>query len=627
MKKLAILSLFLCFGIQSQSQVLITLLLGDKLNSSSYTASDVLTKIKTVDGSGSGLDADTVDGIQASSFLRSDADDTATGKIVFGSPISAGSNAKIQVGGFQRTGPIMLAVGTTSTSSFNTSNERWLLNNGTHLYASTSSSSYNNKIWTDGNDGSGSGLDADTVDGIQASSFLRSDASDTYTSGTLTFGSGTGLDMATNDAYANMRVIRNANSSNTGLFLGYANGGSADTFLYGGGSNSATVTVKSSGIDVSGPISITGDGSFVGSYGYSTLVLQDTAGYPGIDFRSGSNDWLQRMQAGGDMQWVFRSGGNHTERMELTTAGVLTVNGNTVWNDGNTGTVVDQTTDITSQDWNTYIDGTEASWARVANMTGSNRPPNYTYGTALSISMSGSNKFQLYASHTGSDGNGLYFRTGWNTDYKGWAKIYDSVAHPALSYVDAATGNYGTIKVDDDRGVTWAGYAIRDDWVFMSNGSGTCGIYNDTDNEWAIHITQNAGVAIRHNGTNRIETTTGGAAVTGALTATGDITAYFSDERLKDFDGKIDGALDKVSQLNGYYYRENDKAKELGFENDDRQVGVSAQEVEAVLPEVIKPAPVDPEYKTVQYEKLVPLLIEAIKELKEEVRQLKEDKA
>jgi hypothetical protein len=115
--------------------------------------------------------------------------------------------------------------------------------------------------------------------------------------------------------------------------------------------------------------------------------------------------------------------------------------------------------------------------------------------------------------------------------------------------------------------------------------------------------------------------------VTGAITATGDITAYFSDERLKDFDGKIEGALDKVSQLNGYYYHENDKAKELGFENDARQVGVSAQEVEAVLPEVIKPAPVDPEYKTVQYEKLVPLLIEAIKELKEEVRQLKEDKA
>jgi len=43
--------------------------LGTKLNSSSYTASDVLTKIKTVDGSGSGLDADTLDSLQVTSLV------------------------------------------------------------------------------------------------------------------------------------------------------------------------------------------------------------------------------------------------------------------------------------------------------------------------------------------------------------------------------------------------------------------------------------------------------------------------------------------------------------------------------------------------------------------------------
>ena len=58
-----------------------------KLASSSYTASDVLTKIKTVDGAGSGLDADTVDGIHASSFLRSDAGDTFTS--ISGSSVTA----------------------------------------------------------------------------------------------------------------------------------------------------------------------------------------------------------------------------------------------------------------------------------------------------------------------------------------------------------------------------------------------------------------------------------------------------------------------------------------------------------------------------------------------------------
>ena len=57
-----------------------------KLASSSYTASDVLTKIKTVDGAGSGLDADLLDGISSGSFLRSDANDTYTGTLTFQAP-------------------------------------------------------------------------------------------------------------------------------------------------------------------------------------------------------------------------------------------------------------------------------------------------------------------------------------------------------------------------------------------------------------------------------------------------------------------------------------------------------------------------------------------------------------
>ena len=68
-------------------------------------------------------------------------------------------------------------------------------------------------------------------------------------------------------------------------------------------------------------------------------------------------------------------------------------------------------------------------------------------------------------------------------------------------------------------------------------------------------------------------------------------------------------------QLSGYYFYENEDAKELGFDNDRKQVGVMAQEVEKVLPEAVTSAPVDDKYLTVWYDKLVPLLIEAIKEL------------
>ena len=127
--------------------------------------------------------------------------------------------------------------------------------------------------------------------------------------------------------------------------------------------------------------------------------------------------------------------------------------------------------------------------------------------------------------------------------------------------------------------------------------------------------------------TTTVAVGTGALSVTGAITATGDITAFYSDERLKSFEGKIDNALDKVSNLNGYYYTGNNVAAEFGYDTEHRQVGVSAQEVEAILPEVVKTAPIsadgETDYKTVQYEKLVPLLIEAIKELKAEVEELK----
>ena len=117
---------------------------------------------------------------------------------------------------------------------------------------------------------------------------------------------------------------------------------------------------------------------------------------------------------------------------------------------------------------------------------------------------------------------------------------------------------------------------------------------------------------------------TAASGTTGEIRATNNITAYYSDERLKDFMGTIPDALEKINKLNGYYFKENELAKSLGYSNERLQIGVSAQEVEKILPEIVTEAPIDSKYKTVWYEKLVPLLIEAIKELTEKVRILEE---
>ena len=110
--------------------------------------------------------------------------------------------------------------------------------------------------------------------------------------------------------------------------------------------------------------------------------------------------------------------------------------------------------------------------------------------------------------------------------------------------------------------------------------------------------------------------------VSTAITATGDITAFFSDDRLKDRYSNIPNAVEKVKSLNGFYYEPNITAQDLGYQKE-MHVGVSAQEVNAIMPEVVAPAPIDNKYMTVKYDRLIPLLIEAIKEQQIQIDELK----
>jgi len=197
-----------------------------KLASSSYTAADVLTKIKTVDGSGSGLDADTLDGVSSASFLRSDADDTASGKLTFTDYLTledtylrvgdvtadnytqlehatsdgfgfdwASNNASVisNLQGSTNQAMVLGDVSATdsdeglfgvshSTNSGGSWTKKLDLKGNGALYVGPSAQY---KVWTEGNDGSGSGLDADTLDGSHASSFVTSGGDASLTSVTV----------------------------------------------------------------------------------------------------------------------------------------------------------------------------------------------------------------------------------------------------------------------------------------------------------------------------------------------------------------------------------------------------------------------------------------------------------
>jgi hypothetical protein len=120
----------------------------------------------------------------------------------------------------------------------------------------------------------------------------------------------------------------------------------------------------------------------------------------------------------------------------------------------------------------------------------------------------------------------------------------------------------------------------------------------------------------------------------GSVRASSDIVAGLSDGRLKDILGNINGALEKLKTLTGVYYEQNELAAQFGYNDIDvRQIGLIAQQVKSVLPEIVVPAPFDSNkygnslsgenYLTIRYERVVPLLIEALKEQKEQIEFIK----
>jgi hypothetical protein len=141
--------------------------------------------------------------------------------------------------------------------------------------------------------------------------------------------------------------------------------------------------------------------------------------------------------------------------------------------------------------------------------------------------------------------------------------------------------------------------------------------------------------ALYYNGVKRLETKSYGVNVIGSLVATGNVLTY-SDMRLKEVIGGLEYPLEKVEGIKTFKYVPNELGQQFCLENK-LNIGVSAQDVQNVLPEIVTLAPFDTSnlddgkiisrsghnYLSVSYEKMVPLLIECIKELKEEIDYIK----
>jgi hypothetical protein len=180
------------------------------------------------------------------------------------------------------------------------------------------------------------------------------------------------------------------------------------------------------------------------------------------------------------------------------------------------------------------------------------------------------------------------------------------------------TSTYPTIVFKDSDARTGYWHMNGDVMYLLSgaNGSGASG-WTQVSGQWPFTFT----------------TSTNAALCGGALSAVGDVTAYSSDKRLKENIVTIENPLEKVLKLRGVYYDWKDGLEEIGFVPQQKHdIGVIAQELEEVIPEAVKPAPFDTEkgvsksgqnYKTVQMDKIIPILIEGMKEQQKQIEELK----
>ena len=150
------------------------------------------------------------------------------------------------------------------------------------------------------------------------------------------------------------------------------------------------------------------------------------------------------------------------------------------------------------------------------------------------------------------------------------------------------------------------------DWAFDDNGTTIGAIVNSSTNFVIKSAVSNSDLLFQGNdGGSIITALTLDMSEAGAATFNNNVTA-FSDERLKDNIETLEDGLDKVEQLRGVTYTRDDR----------EEIGVIAQEVEKILPEIVLTANDEMGTKSVDYSRITAVLIEAVKELSARVKEL-----
>ncbi len=197
----------------------------------------------------------------------------------------------------------------------------------------------------------------------------------------------------------------------------------------------------------------------------------------------------------------------------------------------------------------------------------------------------------------------LYIRGRNSGSWSSWLRVIDS------NTIGSQSVNYATYS--NHLAGADAHTNGSDGW-WRSNGS--CGWYNES---YAVGIYAVDSTYVR--------TYNNASFVANNIIANGEVTAYStSDKRLKKNIKPINNSLSIINKLNPVSYNWNEKAKELNPNKDNKKdVGVIAQELEKVLPNLVHNIYSDEQYKGVDYIKLIPYLIGAIQELTTEINKLK----